>query len=143
MKDQKETVYKQLKEKRLKRTPQRLAILDVLMENTPRHPSADFIYQETKKKMRGLSLSTVYYTLNELSKHGIIKTLEFDRMENRYEATTSNHLNLVCIGCGSIEDFTEPLPVLPGEVEKRSGFRPHEVRFEYHGYCKKCLKKRR
>jgi Fe2+ or Zn2+ uptake regulation protein len=142
MKDHKEALQKALREKGLKITPQRLAILGVLVENTSLHPSAGFIYQAAKK-MKGLSLSTVYYTLNELSRHGIIKTLEFDRMENRYEATTSNHLNLVCIGCGSIEDFNKPLPVLPGEVEKRSGFRPYEVRFEYHGYCKKCLKKRR
>jgi Fe2+ or Zn2+ uptake regulation protein len=140
MKDRKTAVLKKLKESGLKLTPQRRAIIEVLIENTPLHPGADSIYQEAKKRVKGLSLSTVYYTLNELSKHGIIKTLEFDRMENRYEGNTSDHLNL-CVGCGTIEDYVKPLPVSPGEVEKQTGFKPNEVRFEYYGYCRKCLGK--
>ena len=139
MKDRKATLFEKLKKSGLKLTPQRRAIIDVLIENTPLHPDAGLIYQEARKKVKGLSLSTVYYTLNEFSKHGMIKTLEFDRMENRYEGNTSDHLNLVCIGCGRIEDYVKPLPVSPREVEKQTGFRPHEVRFEYHGYCKGCL----
>ena len=141
MKDRKTVVLRKLKERGLKLTPQRRAIIDVLIENTPLHPSADLIYREAKKRVKGLSLSTVYYTLNELSKHGIIKTLEFDSMENRYEGNTSDHLNLVCVGCGKIEDYVKPLPVSPGEVEKQTGFKPNEVRFEYYGYCRECLGK--
>jgi len=141
MKDRKATLLKKLKERGLKVTPQRLAIIEVLMENTPLHPGAGFIYQKAKKKFRGLSLSTVYYTLNELSKQRIIKTLEFDRMENRFEGNTSDHLNLICLRCGSIEDYIEPLPVSAGEVEKQTGFRPHEMRFEYYGYCRECMRK--
>jgi len=141
MKDQKATIFKKLKERGLKITPQRLAIIEVLLENTPLHPGAGFIYQKAKKKFKGLSLSTVYYTLSGLSKHGIIKTLEFDRMENRFEGNTSDHLNLICIRCGSIEDYIKPLPVSPREVEKQTGFRPHKMRFEYYGYCKKCMRK--
>jgi Fe2+ or Zn2+ uptake regulation protein len=139
MKDRKATLIEKLKKSGLKLTPQRRAIIDVLIENTPLHPDAGLIYQEARKRVKGLSLSTVYYTLNEFSKHGMIKTLEFDRMENRYEGNTSDHLNLVCIGCGRIEDYVKPLPVSPREVEKQTGFRPQEVRFEYYGYCKECL----
>jgi Fe2+ or Zn2+ uptake regulation protein len=139
MKDRKATLIEKLKKSGLKLTPQRRAIIDVLIENTPLHPDAGLIYQEARKRVKGLSLSTVYYTLNEFSKHGMIKTLEFDRMENRYEGNTSDHLNLVCIGCGRIEDYVKPLPVSPREVEKQTGFRPHEVRFEYYGYCRECL----
>jgi len=139
MKDRKATLFEKLKKSGLKLTPQRRAIIDVLIENTPLHPDAGLIYQEARKRVKGLSLSTVYYTLNEFSKHGMIKTLEFDRMENRYEGNTSDHLNLVCIGCGRIEDYGKPLPISPREVEKQTGFKPHEVRFEYHGYCKECL----
>lgn len=143
MRDRKTTILNQLKACRLKHTPQRLAIVDVLVEYTPLHPSADFVYREAKKKVRRLSLSTVYYTLNELSRHGIIKTLEFDRMENRYEGNLENHVNLVCTECGRIEDYAKPLPVLPDEVEQQTGFKPHEVRFEYYGYCRDCLKKKK
>jgi Fe2+ or Zn2+ uptake regulation protein len=131
-----------LKESGLKVTSQRLAIIEVMMENTSLHPGASYIFQKAKKKIKGLSLSTVYYTLNELSKRGIIKMLEFDKMENRYEGSTFNHLNLVCIGCGSIQDFPGTIPISSKEVEEQMGFRPSEVRFEYYGYCKKCLRRK-
>ena len=143
MQDLKVTVLKKFKEKGLKLTSQRLAIIEVLMENTSLHPGASFIYQKAKRKVKGLSLSTVYYTLNELSKRGIIKMLEFDKMENRYEGKTFNHLNLVCIGCGTIQDFPKTLPVSSKEVEKKMGFRPYEMRFEYYGYCKECLRRKK
>lgn len=142
MEDLKATILKKLKESGLKVTSQRLAIIEVMMENTSLHPGASFIYQKAKKKVKGLSLSTVYYTLNELSKRGIIKMLEFDKMENRYEGSTFNHLNLVCIGCGSIQDFPGTIPISSKEVEKQMGFRPSEVRFEYYGYCKECLRRK-
>jgi hypothetical protein len=49
------------------------------------------IYKEARKKARSLSLSTVYATLNELSRLGIIKMLEFvlahpDRYEEVVQA---------------------------------------------------------
>jgi Fe2+ or Zn2+ uptake regulation protein len=143
MEDLKATVLKKFKEKGLKLTSQRLAIIEVMVENTSLHPGASFIYQKAKKKVKGLSLSTVYYTLNELSRRGIIKMLEFDKMENRYEGKTFNHLNLVCIRCGSIQDFPKALPISSEEVEEQMGFRPYEMRFEYYGYCKKCLQRKK
>jgi Fur family ferric uptake transcriptional regulator len=143
MEDLKPTILKKFKESGLKLTSQRLAIVEVLMENTSLHPGGSFIYQKAKNKVKSLSLSTVYYTLNALSKRGIIKMLEFDKMENRYEGNTFNHLNLVCIGCGGIQDFPGTLPISSKEVEKQMGFRPFEMRFEYYGYCKKCLRRKK
>jgi len=111
MNDPKAAILKRLKEAGLKRTPQRRAIIEAWMENASLHPGASLIYQRAKKKLKGISLSTVYYTLNELSRHGIIKMLEFDKMENRYEGNFSHHLNLVCLGCGNILDYPNALPI--------------------------------
>ena len=143
MEELKATISKKLKESGRKLTSQRLAIIEVLIENTSLHPSASFIYRQAKRKVKGISLSTVYYTLNELTKQGIIRTLEFDKMENRYERNTFDHLNLVCIGCGRIQDFPKTLPISSKEVEKETGFKPYEMRFEYYGYCRECLRRRK
>ena len=75
----KEGLMKRMREKGLKLTPQRLALLDVLLEKAPLHPGAGLFYREVRKKMKGVSLSTVYSTLKELSRQGILKTLEFDQ----------------------------------------------------------------
>jgi len=141
MKDRKSTILKKLKEGGLKLTSQRMAIIEALMENTSLHPGASLIYQKAKKKVKGLSLSTVYYTLNELSKQGMIKLLEFDKMENRYEGNIAHHLNLICMGCGGIFDFPKTLPISSKKVESQTGFRPYDMRFEYYGYCKECLQR--
>ena len=101
----KESIIAQLKERGLKVTPQRMAIIEVLIEQRNLHPGARLVYEEAKKKKKSLSLSTAYATLNELSRHGIIKTLQFDRMENRYEGNLEEHLNLICERCKKILDY--------------------------------------
>jgi len=134
----KESVVKQLKEKGLKVTPQRLAIIEVLIEKKDFHPGARLVYEEAKKKKKNLSLSTTYLTLNELSRHGIIKTLQFDKMENRYEGNLEEHINLICERCKKILDYKVRISVDQRVVAKKSGFAIADGRFEYYGYCREC-----
>ena len=136
----KESIIKQLKEMGLKITPQRLAIIDVLVEQRDLHPGARLIYEEARKKKRSLSLSTTYATLDELSRHGIIKTLQFDRMENRYDGNLEEHINLICERCKKILDYKVPIAVDQREVSKKTGFSITDTRLEYYGYCKECRK---
>ena len=130
-----------MKEERLKLTPQRMAVIDVLTDKTPLHPGADLIYREARKKVKSLSLSTVYSILNQLSKYGIIKMLEFDRMENRYEVNTTEHINLICKGCKKIIDYKPPFIIDTDEIAKRFSFQVTDSRLEYYGYCQECRKK--
>jgi Fur family peroxide stress response transcriptional regulator len=136
----KESIIKQLKEKGLKITPQRLAIIDVLIERRDLHPGARLVYEEAKKKRKSLSLSTAYATLNELSQHGIIKMLEFDKMENRFEGNLDEHINLICERCKKILDYKVPIAVDKREVVKKTGFSVTDTRLEYYGLCRECRK---
>jgi Fe2+ or Zn2+ uptake regulation protein len=135
-------ILQKLKEKRLKLTPQRLAIIDVLVEHSSLHPGASLIFQAARKKMKRLSLSTVYATLDKFSKLSIIKILEFDRIENRYEGNIETHINLVCKGCKKIIDYKLPIPIDSKDVAKRAHFVIVDARLEYYGYCEKCRKRR-
>ena len=131
----------QLREKGLKITPQRLAVIDALVENRHKHSGATLIYQETRKKLKSISLSTVYATLKEFSEQGLIKALEFDRIENRYDGNLSEHINLICKRCGAISDFDLPSSIEPKDIMRKSGFVVTDTRMEYYGYCRDCLKK--
>jgi Fe2+ or Zn2+ uptake regulation protein len=131
----------QLREKGLRITPQRLAIIDALVENRHVHPGATLIYEQARKKSGRISLSTVYATLKEFSEHGLIKALEFDRMENRFDGNLSEHINLVCRKCGAISDFDLPSSIEPKDIMRKSGFVVTDTRMEYYGYCRDCLKK--
>jgi Fe2+ or Zn2+ uptake regulation protein len=137
----KTTIVKKLRERKLKLTPQRLAIIDALIENTPLHPGAGLIYRAAKKKAKSLSLSTVYATLDELSRQGIIKMLEFDKMENRYEGNIAAHINLICKGCNKIMDYRLPVAIEAKVVAQKADFRVVDSRLEYYGYCAECRKK--
>jgi Fur family peroxide stress response transcriptional regulator len=140
---EKDLIVNRLREKGLKVTPQRLAIIEVLMEKNDDHPGAGAIYREARKKRRGVSLSTVYATLGELSRRGIIKTLQFDQMENRCEGNLEEHINLICKGCGKIVDYGIPALIDPEKVAKKTGFRMIDSRLEYYGYCRECTDRRK
>lgn len=134
-------MIQKLREEGLKLTSQRQAIIEVLIEKTPLHPSANLIYQEARKRGKRLSLSTVYSTLNELFKHGIIKMLEFDKMENRFEADMTEHINLICKSCKKIMDYKPSVKIDANEIAKKCRFRVTDSRLEYYGYCQQCRKK--
>jgi len=137
----KDSLIGQLKEKGLKITPQRLAIIDALVENREAHPGATLIYEEARKKARRVSLSTVYATLKEFSENGLIRQLEFDRMENRYDVDLLDHVNLICNRCGKIFDYAIPASLEPRDIARKSGFVVTDTRLEFHGYCRDCLKR--
>ena len=139
----KESIIKQLRARGLKVTPQRVAIIEVLIEQRDSHPGARLVYKEAKKKKKSVSLSTTYATLNELSRHGIIKTLQFDKMENRYEGNLEEHINLICEKCKKILDYKVPVTVDPRRVVKKTGFSIIDTRLEYYGYCRECRAKTR
>ena len=126
-----------LREKGFKLTPQRLEIIDILSGDRS-HPNAQSIYRRAKKKVPRISMSTVYYTLNMLKKESLIKEIEFNEMENRYESNIEDHLDLICKGCGKIQDFTSRFPIPAKSVERKTGFRAQTMRFEYYGYCMEC-----
>jgi len=133
-----ESVPKELKGKGLKITPQRLAIIEVLAAMRNLHPGASAVYRAAKKVHKSLSLSTTYAMLNQLSAHGIIKTIQSGATENRYEANIEEHVNLICDGCGKILDHEVSAPADPGKVEEGTGFSVADTRLEYYGHCAEC-----
>ncbi|RPJ16513.1 MAG: transcriptional repressor [Desulfobacteraceae bacterium] len=133
-----ETLIGKLKELGFKITPQRLAIVDVLVEKGNLHPGAKLIRKEASKRTKKVSLSTVYATLGELSKQGLIKNLEFDRLENRCEVNPEEHINLICKLCGKIIDYNIPDSMEAKEITKETGFIVTDMRMEYYGYCSGC-----
>ena len=86
-------------------TPQRTAIVDYLLK-TDDHPSAELIHKVVRKRYPMVSLSTVYKTLDLLREKKMVNEIEVDG-ESRFDAHTDEHINLVCLRCGKIEDVDE------------------------------------
>ena len=126
---------------RLKRTPQRLAILEYLEGNTS-HPSAEDIFRAVSKQYQSMSFATVYNTLHALTKAGTLRELTIDPERRRYDPDTSNHNHLICVGCGRIADVFEEIPVvLPASLQQDFTIVGSHV--EFYGTCSACSKKKR
>ena len=118
-------------------TRQRKAILNYLAA-TDAHPSAKEVFQETKNDYPGLSLATVYNTLETLARMGLIKVLDFQAIDNRHETNLAPHVNLICTVCGEIQDFEQGSTIPMNKVKKELGFEVKGFRLEYYGICSEC-----
>lgn len=127
-----------LKDAGFRITQQREAILKVLA-STDAHPSARQVFQEAKKEYSGISLATVYNTLEILVKRGLIKVMDYQYTDNRHETNLDPHINLICTVCGKIQDFGEGLSIPEESVKKKLGFEVQEYRIEYYGLCADCM----
>ena len=133
----KSNLLQTLRQRGYKVTPQRNAIIDIISEDRS-HPGAHDIFRKARRKLSAISISTVYSTLDLFKREGLVKELEFYDMENRYEADISDHINLVCMKCGAVQDLHSRIPIDGREVEYMTGFRPLRMRFEYYGWCREC-----
>lgn len=99
------TDYKiKLKERGLKVTPQRLAILeavDVLHD----HPTAEEVAGFIRKMYPNIATGTVYKTLETLVDKDIINRVKTDRGILRYDAVWEVHHHLYSVQSDRIEDY--------------------------------------
>ena len=132
----------------MKVTPQRRLIFKAL-ENKTSHPTADDIYQEVKDIIPDISVATVYKTLNELVKLGLLGEIKHDGEQSRFDPRTDQHSHLVCIGtktnekgkvirCGRLEDVSASFPQLSVPENEQRGFVITSNEVIFYGYCPDC-----
>jgi Fur family peroxide stress response transcriptional regulator len=135
-----EELVSSLREEGFRITPQRIAIVDYLLK-TVDHPSADSIHKVIQKKYPMVSLSTVYKTLELLKEKRLINEIEVDG-ETRFDAHTDEHINLVCMNCGKIDDVDEDLlKDIQIRAARKSKYLVLKSSFELFGYCSNCKSK--
>lgn len=123
-----------------RKTKQRIAIMEAL-KGVRTHPSADWIYDEVRKKLPQISKGTIYRNLNVLVDEGAIIELNVDGMVGRYEIKQDNHYHFICEKCGRIFDLNEPVETgLNAKFAKKTGFKITEHRLEFRGLCRDCQK---
>ena len=130
-------ILQQLKNEGIRFTPQRQAILEFLLESRS-HPTADEIYHHVKEKFIGVSLGTIYNTLNMLKEYGYVSELSYGDMSSRFDGNPDNHYHIVCVRCGCVMDYHRPLIEFDQEACESSGFLIKDHRLEFYGICPKC-----
>lgn len=92
----------------LRATPQRRAVLTVVLGEAG-HWSADEIWQRlTPRDGEGLDRSTVYRVLNDLGTAGLVSQVRLADGVARFEPRDDPHLHLLCSECGAAHHVLAP-----------------------------------
>lgn len=133
---QTEQIITMLRDGGFRITPQRTAIVDYVL-NTEDHPSAEQVHGIVKKKYPMVSLSTVYKTLDLLRQKNLVKQIEIGG-EARFDGHVDEHINLICMKCGKIEDVDEDLKEIQIRAARKAKYQIIKGNFELFGYCSAC-----
>ena len=129
------------KEKRLKLTPQRIAVYKYL-QSTKKHPSAEIIYKALQEDYPTMSLATVYKALKTLADVNLVEELNVGEGNFRYDSNVTAHPHIQCISCGKVEDIDN---VTFSDLNMRvKEFTEYEVltnKIYFYGICKSCKEK--
>ncbi len=125
----------------LRFTRQRFAVYTALASEKV-HPTADQLFQKLSRSESGISLATVYNTLEALVKSGLAQKLADGGTSARYDAAVDDHLHIRDCATGSLSDVPEalgqklldnlPQDVLK-EIEDTLGFRISRMQIELIG----------
>ncbi len=141
-----DTLKNKLRERGYKLTPQRRAVLDVILANPGEHLSTEEIYELVKKNNHPeIGLATVYRTLILLAELDVISKLNLDDGLVRYEINLNDdhhhHHHLICTSCGKVIEVVEDLlDELEARIEKDHEFEIYDHKLKFFGICKECKK---
>ncbi len=138
-----ELLKNNLKEKGYKLTPQRRAIVDMIIEKEGEHLTAEEIYDEVKKNCPDIGLATVYRTVLLLEEVGVIYKLDLNDGCSRYELVHSNeehrHHHLVCNNCKKVIEVEDDLlEELEEVIQTTYGFKILDHSVKFFGICSQC-----
>ena len=135
-----------LRETGFKITPQRRAVIDILLKHNSEHLSSEQIYDLVRVDCPEIGLATVYRTMQLLDEIGVISKLNLDDGCIRYEISLNknechNHHHLICKNCSKIIEVQEDLlESIESKIQERYKFDivDHDVKF--YGLCEDCKK---
>ena len=140
----KEWVRTRLEENSYRLTPQREAVVDVLIANAEDHLSAEEVYMHTRRLHTEIGLATVYRNLELLERLEIIHRFDYGDGQSRYEIKMGDedkhyHHHLICQKCGKIGEFhSDLLESVEKRITEETGFEVSDHCLRFFGLCSEC-----
>src|SRR5215831_12568057 len=131
-----EAIKRSLEGSGLRCTPQRYAVMAVLMEHAG-HPTAAEIYEAVNRADPRCSRATTYNNLRDLVQAGLVREVAVEGRAARFDGKGARHHHFICDRCGNVEDidwYDVPRPA-PGSLDKRV---LRECELIFRGLCTKC-----
>lgn len=130
------------KEKKLKLTPQRIAVYKYL-KSTTEHPSAETIYKALQEDYPTMSLATVYKSLKTLVEVNLVQELNVGEGNFRYDGNVLSHPHIQCLSCGKVDDILNlSFEDLNKKVTPYTDYEVVSNQVYFYGICKECKSKK-
>ena len=130
-----------LRDRGLRATSQRV-VMHRLLRDSARHVSAEELLSEASEKLPGVSLPTVYATLELFEQLGIVRRVNGGGGPLHWDTRADAHHHMICRRCGRIEDMEIPLDLERARRSAaRSGFEPDRAEVVVSGFCANCAAK--
>lgn len=126
----------QLKTKKLKVTPQRMAILSTIHKCG--HIGIEEIYEKIKKDYPSISLATVYKNIASLHEASILREVKAPSQKQKYELACDKHIHVACEKCGKLEDVHLNVKGILNECSDATKYKLHDVNAVFIGVCSQC-----
>ena len=88
---------------RTRETKQRRIVYETV-KSTHSHPTADWVFEEVRRRLPKVSLGTVYRNLGVLKEEGLVREIYGNDRRAHYDADTSKHAHFICSACDQITD---------------------------------------
>ena len=126
------------KEKKLKLTPQRIAVYKYL-QSTKEHPSAETVYNALHDFYPTMSLATVYKALKTLVDVNLIQEINVGEGNFRYDGNVCPHPHIVCLKCGRVDDI-EGISFcdLNDKIKPYTNYEVMTNQVYFYGLCENC-----
>ncbi|MCY4190579.1 MAG: Fur family transcriptional regulator, partial [Rhodospirillaceae bacterium] len=112
-----------LREAGLRPTRQRLALARLLFDEGDRHVTAEQLYAEARREEIPVSLATIYNTLNQFRKMGLLREVVVDSGRSWFDTNLDDHHHFFHEVSGTLTDFrtedlaVKGLPTIPAGME--------------------------
>lgn len=130
-------VTEQLRNKGIRPSYQRIKVLEY-MHQKGGHPTVDEIFRELAVDIPSLSKATIYNTLHALVEAGLVRVVEIDETEKRFDINLISHGHFQCEACGKIYNFQ--VNIDQTLVEGLDQFEITQKNVYFKGFCPNCLR---
>ena len=135
-----------LDSKKLRKTPERFAILDLVFSHND-HFRIATLYAQVEARCYRVSRSTVYNTMELFCECGIVRKHQFGSQLSLYEkvvgASSGNHHHLICTECGKIKEIKDADLMRYISMHKYGKFNASYFMLYVYGICSTCAKRKK
>ena len=118
-------------------TRQRRAVVEAIRSGGTSFTAVD-VYDRARKLEAGVSLATVYRTIELLRRTDAVRPLAGSERGEYVCCSPGHHHHLICLSCGSVEETELCAAPDDEELRRQHGFTPSSHELDVYGTCAAC-----